>query len=57
MKGVALIREYNGDIYEAVIHWFEAHGVGKRALDQAAVLQLVEQAPIAADVVVLQVHR
>jgi hypothetical protein len=30
MKGVALIREYNGDIYEAEIHWFEAHGVGKR---------------------------
>jgi hypothetical protein len=30
MKGVALVREYNGDIYEAEIHWFEAHGVGKR---------------------------
>lgn len=22
--------EYNGGIYEAEIHWFEAHGVGKR---------------------------
>ena len=30
MKGVALIREHNGDIYEAEIHWFEAHGVGRR---------------------------
>ena len=28
MKGVALIREDNGDVYEAEIHWFEAHGVG-----------------------------
>jgi hypothetical protein len=30
MKGIARIRDYNGDIYEAEIHWFEAHGVGKR---------------------------
>ncbi|MGA2583300.1 MAG: hypothetical protein ABSG31_08485 [Tepidisphaeraceae bacterium] len=30
MKGIALIREYNGDTYEAEIHWFEAHGIGKR---------------------------
>lgn len=30
MKGIALIREYNGDIYEAEIHWFEAHGIGRR---------------------------
>jgi hypothetical protein len=30
MKGIALIREYNGDTYEAEIHWFEAHGAGKR---------------------------
>jgi hypothetical protein len=30
MKGVALIREYNGDVYEAEIHWFEAHGIGRR---------------------------
>jgi len=30
MKGNALVREYNGDIYEAEVHWFEAHGVGSR---------------------------
>ncbi|HUB24368.1 MAG TPA: hypothetical protein VL992_02985 [Tepidisphaeraceae bacterium] len=30
MKGVALVREYNGVTYEAEIHWFEAHGIGKR---------------------------
>jgi hypothetical protein len=30
MKGFAFVREYNGDEYEAEIHWFEAHGVGRR---------------------------
>jgi hypothetical protein len=30
MKGVALIRDIKGEIYEAEIHWFEAHGVGHR---------------------------
>jgi hypothetical protein len=30
IKGIALIRDYNGDIYEAEIHWFEAHGIGRR---------------------------
>jgi hypothetical protein len=30
MKGAALVREYNGDTYEAEIHWYESHGVGKR---------------------------
>ena len=29
MKGVALVHEYDGDVYEAEIHWFEAHGVGR----------------------------
>jgi len=30
VKGFPLIREYNGDTYEAEIHWFEAHGIGRR---------------------------
>jgi hypothetical protein len=30
MKGVAWVRELNGDTYEAEIHWVEAHGVGRR---------------------------
>ncbi len=30
LKGVALVREYNGETYEAEIHWFEAHGIGAR---------------------------
>jgi hypothetical protein len=29
MKGIALIREDDGEIYEAEVHWFEAHGVGR----------------------------
>jgi hypothetical protein len=29
MKGWALIRERNGVVHEAELHWFEAHGVGK----------------------------
>ena len=30
MKGIAMIRDFSGDEYEAEIHWFEAHGVGRR---------------------------
>jgi len=30
LKGTALIRDVKGQIYEAEIHWFEAHGVGRR---------------------------
>ena len=30
MKGVATVREHTGEVYEAEIHWFEAHGVGRR---------------------------
>ena len=29
-KGYARIRLANGDIVEAELHWYEAHGVGKR---------------------------
>jgi hypothetical protein len=30
MKGIATVREHTGEIYEAEIHWYEAHGVGRR---------------------------
>ena len=30
MKGIALVRLRSGRIREAEIHWYEAHGVGKR---------------------------
>jgi hypothetical protein len=29
LKGHALIRDAYGNTYEAEIHWFEAHGVGR----------------------------
>ena len=32
MKGVADIRLPNGKIRVAEIHWYEAHGIGKRNL-------------------------
>lgn len=30
LKGRATIRTSSGDVREAEIHWYEAHGVGKR---------------------------
>jgi len=30
MKGVALVRLRNGRIRKAEIHWYEAHGIGKK---------------------------
>ena len=32
LKGVALVRLENGNIRLAEIHWYEAHGVGKRKI-------------------------
>lgn len=29
MKGVALIQLSNGEIREAELHWYEAHGMGR----------------------------
>ncbi|HFE66703.1 MAG TPA: hypothetical protein ENJ93_05520 [Chloroflexi bacterium] len=30
MKGVATVQLENGTICEAEIHWFEAHGIGRK---------------------------
>ena len=30
MKGVALIRLQNGRVRRAELHWYEAHGIGKK---------------------------
>ena len=30
MKGIALVRTRSGRIREAEVHWYEAHGIGKR---------------------------
>jgi len=32
LKGVALIRLQNGEVYKAELHWYEAHGIGKRKM-------------------------
>ena len=32
LKGVAPVRMPDGTIAEAEIHWFEAHGIGKRRM-------------------------
>jgi len=29
MKGIAMVREDTGETYEAEIHWYQAHGVGR----------------------------
>jgi hypothetical protein len=30
MKGIAVVRLSNGRLRDAEIHWYEAHGIGKR---------------------------
>ena len=30
VKGVALIRELNGRVRWAELHWYEAHGIGRK---------------------------
>jgi hypothetical protein len=32
MKGFATIRLANGRVVDAELHWYEAHGIGKRGL-------------------------
>jgi len=32
LKGIARVRLEDGTIAEAEIHWFEAHGIGKRRM-------------------------
>ena len=30
MKGIATVKLADGTIYEAEVHWFEAHGIGRK---------------------------
>ena len=32
LKGIAMIRLRNGRIRQAELHWYEAHGIGKREI-------------------------
>jgi hypothetical protein len=38
LKGVALVRFPNGEIHRAELHWYEAHGVGRRKMKVKRVL-------------------
>jgi len=30
MKGIATVRVADGTVYKAELHWFEAHGIGRK---------------------------
>jgi hypothetical protein len=32
LKGIALVRLVNGRVRRAEVHWYEAHGVGRRKM-------------------------
>lgn len=32
MKGIATVRLFDGRIKKAEVHWYEAHGIGKRKM-------------------------
>jgi hypothetical protein len=32
VKGIATVELTNGEIHEAELHWYEAHGIGKRQI-------------------------
>jgi hypothetical protein len=38
LKGVAMVRFPNGEIRRAELHWYEAHGVGRRKMKVKRVL-------------------
>jgi len=38
LKGVGLVRFPNGEVRRAEIHWYEAHGIGRRKMKVKRVL-------------------
>lgn len=38
LKGVGLVRFPNGEVRKAELHWYEAHGVGRRKMKIKRVL-------------------
>jgi hypothetical protein len=38
VKGVALVRFPNGEVYRAEVHWYAAHGVGRRKMKVKRIL-------------------
>lgn len=39
MKGIARIRLFNGRLRLAELHWYEAHGIGKKELKRKRYLE------------------
>jgi len=39
LKGIASVRFPSGEIYKAEIHWYEAHGVGRRKMKVKCILE------------------
>ena len=39
LKGFAVVKFANGTIAEAEVHWYEAHGIGKRLLKVKRVIR------------------
>jgi hypothetical protein len=38
LKGIALVRFPNGEVSRAELHWYEAHGIGRRKMKVKRVL-------------------
>jgi hypothetical protein len=38
MKGIALVNLADGTVIEAEIHWYEAHGIGRREFKMKRVI-------------------
>lgn len=32
LKGIAFVRFASGDVFRAELHWYEAHGIGRRRI-------------------------
>jgi hypothetical protein len=39
LKGIALIRLKTGNLRKAELHWYEAHGIGKREMKRKRYLE------------------
>ena len=39
MKGIAHIRLLNGELRKAELHWYEAHGIGKKEIKRKRYLE------------------
>lgn len=39
MKGIAHIRLWSGRVYLAELHWYEAHGIGRKEMKRKRYLE------------------